>query len=205
MSLESHYQAPDKNQDDYLNYIKEAISIFKSSFNFATNTFDKVAILKPTERMIYKHTKKIMVKSKMEKEIPIIALLYLEKIMLKTEILINSANWKRFALISLVIGSKIWDDDSFENVHFTKVMPELILREINELERVFLELLDYKLFINASEYAKYYFILRTYSEYIKKEQFPIDPIKEGRLAKMQNGISKIERKLREQYSYDQTI
>lgn len=51
-----------------------------------------------------------------------------------TGLLINNFNWKRLTLISLCIGSKIWDDDSLENVHFPKVMPELSLRMINKLE-----------------------------------------------------------------------
>ena len=206
ISMESHYQPPAKTEkDNYNQYLKESILIFHHCFNFITNEMDSYTESSPTEKEIYKYAKRIMIRSKMEKEIPIIALLYIEKVMLKTGILINSSNWKRFTLISLVIGSKIWDDDSFENVHFTKVMTELSLREVNELERVFLELLDYKLFINGSEYAKYYFILRTYSEKVKKEKFDVDLLKEGRLAKIQQGISKIESKLRLQYNYEQTI
>ena len=31
---------------------------------------------------------------------------------------LNFSNWKRLTLISLILASKIWDDDSLENVHF---------------------------------------------------------------------------------------
>ncbi len=90
---------------------------------------------------------------------------------------------------------KIWDDESFENIHFTKVLTEYTLKEVNELERVFLELLNYKLFITASEYAKYYFILRAYSEMQKKETFSIEPPKISLIARLQKGINKLESKL----------
>lgn len=70
----------------------------------------------------------------MENEIPIICLVYIERILTKTSLLINKDNWKRLVLISLCIGSKIWDDDSLENVHFPKVMPEVTLKMINILE-----------------------------------------------------------------------
>ena len=50
----------------------------------------------------------------------------------------NYANWKRLTLISLILASKIWDDDSLENVHFPQVMSDITLKEISGLEKVFL-------------------------------------------------------------------
>ena len=50
----------------------------------------------------------------------------------------NHANWKRLTLITLLLASKIWDDDSLENVHFPQVMPDVTLKEIANLEKVFL-------------------------------------------------------------------
>ena len=70
----------------------------------------------------------------MENEIPIIALVYLERVMKKVSLLINRFNWKRFCLITLIEASKIWDDDSLENVHFPQVMPEINVQMINRLE-----------------------------------------------------------------------
>ena len=105
----------------------------------------------------------------MENEIPIICLVYLERLLTKTGVLLTRENWKRITLIALCIGSKIWDDDSLENVHFPKVMPEVPLRMINKLEQTFLEFINYDLVVKGSEYARYYFILRTLAEDIKRE------------------------------------
>jgi len=55
------------------------------------------------------------------------------------------------------------------------VFPDVSLTEINELERIYLELLDYRVQISGSEYAKYYFILRTIAERNKVE-FPLKPM-----------------------------
>ena len=104
----------------------------------------------------------------MENEIPIICLVYLERLILKTGILLTINNWKRLTLICLCIGSKIWDDDSLENIHFPKVMADVDLKLINKLEEQFLEFIDFDLVIKGSEYAKYYFILRTLSEDVKE-------------------------------------
>ena len=105
----------------------------------------------------------------MEAEIPIICLAYLERLLLKTGVLITTENWKRFTLIALCLGSKVWDDDSLENVHFPKVMPGVSLKMVNTLEQVFLEFLDYDLVVRGGEFAKYYFILRTLHEELKRD------------------------------------
>ena len=76
----------------------------------------------------------------------------------------NYSNWKRLTLISLILASKVWDDDSLENVHFPQVMQDITLKEISGLEKVFLSIIDFDLVIKGSEYAKYYFILKALAE-----------------------------------------
>jgi len=97
----------------------------------------------------------------MEAEIPIVALAYLERLLLKSGILLTIDNWKRFTLVTLCLASKVWDDDSLENVHFPKVMPGVSLKMINTMEQVFLNFLDFDLVVKGAEFAKYYFILKT--------------------------------------------
>ena len=100
----------------------------------------------------------------MEKEIPILCLVYIERFLTKSGVLMNFSNWKRLTLISLILASKIWDDDSLENVHFPQVMSDISLKEIAGLEKIFLQLIDFDLGIKGSEYAKYYFILKAIAE-----------------------------------------
>lgn len=123
----------------------------------------------PSEAQIVDYCKYVTIACKMENEIPIVSLVYLEKLLLMTGILLNKYNWRRMVLICLCLASKIWDDDSLENVHFPKVMPDVTNLEINKLEQIFLEFIDYKLVIKGSEYARYYFILRTLSQDIIRE------------------------------------
>lgn len=118
----------------------------------------------PTLEEMYYYCKYVIISGRMEKEIPILCLVYLERFLTKTGVLMNHTNWKRLTLISLLLASKIWDDDSLENVHFPQVMPDVTLKEIANLEKVFLSLIDFDLMIRGSEYAKYYFILKTFSE-----------------------------------------
>ena len=85
----------------------------------------------PTEEEVYYYTKYVVISGKMEWEIPLMALIYIERFVTRTGILINHLNWRRIILITLIIASKIWDDDSLENIHFPKVMHDITLKEVN--------------------------------------------------------------------------
>ena len=75
-------------------------------------------------------------------------------------------------ITGLIMGSKIWDDESFENENFAIAFPSFKTKDLNEMERVFLDFIEYNLYIKGSDYAKYYFVLRAFAEK-KKRSFPL--------------------------------
>eukprot|EP00350_Pseudokeronopsis_sp_OXSARD2_P002854 CAMPEP_0170547758 /NCGR_PEP_ID=MMETSP0211-20121228/6093_1 /TAXON_ID=311385 /ORGANISM="Pseudokeronopsis sp., Strain OXSARD2" /LENGTH=224 /DNA_ID=CAMNT_0010852923 /DNA_START=2670 /DNA_END=3343 /DNA_ORIENTATION=+ len=169
-SYESHYQLESLSKEKIKSFIAHQMRVFSERFEFETEVLDEDLELDfPTEDEIYDYCKYVVVNCKMENEIPIICLVYLERLLYKTGVLLTTENWRRLVMICLCIGSKIWDDDSLENVHFPRVMPEVNLKMINSLEQAFLDFLGYDLVVKGSEYAKYYFILRTLAEEIKRE------------------------------------
>ena len=91
-------------------------------------------IIEPTSEIIATYCKYVTISSKMENETPVIALVYMERLLKKSGILINKYNWKRFLLVCLCVASKVWDDDSLENVHFPQVMKDVSLKMLNKLE-----------------------------------------------------------------------
>jgi hypothetical protein len=91
------------------------------------NLNDKKDVLVPSIEDIANYATYVTVSSKMENEVPIIALVYIERLLRKTGILINKFTWKRFLLVCLIVASKVWDDDSLENIHFPKVMKDVNL------------------------------------------------------------------------------
>jgi len=102
-------------------------------------------------------------------------LIYIERLMVMTGFPVDHMNWRRITLISLILASKAWDDESFENSNFAEVFPAFPLADINKMERVFLDFTQYRLFITPADYAKYYFILKTYSER-RNLKFPHAPM-----------------------------
>ena len=135
----------------------------------------------------------------MEKEIPILCLVYIERFLKKSGLLMNFSNWKRLTLISLILASKIWDDDSLENVHFPQVMSDISLKEITGLEKVFLQIIDFDLVIKGSEYAKYYFILKSFAETFNST-LPMGPLTVNQMSDLQNNTVKVESQLRDRYN-----
>ena len=152
---------------------------------------ESVYLENPTIEEMYYYCKYVIISGKMEKEIPILCLVYIERFLTKTGLLMNFANWKRIVLICLILASKIWDDDSLENVHFPQVMADVSLKEITSLEKVFLSLIDYELIIRGAEYAKYYFILKSLAEQFNSV-LPMGPLGVEKMRELQNNTVKCE-------------
>lgn len=154
----------------------------------------------PHQDEIYYYSKYVVLSSKMEKEIPLMALTYIERLLTKVGILMNHWNWRRILLTTLIVASKIWDDDSLENVHFPKVMRDVTLKEVNSLEKIFLELTNFDLSIKGSDYAKYYFVLRTFaSDEEDPARLQIQPISVDKMKNLQQHSDKAEEVLKDLY------
>lgn len=153
---------------------------------------------RPTEEEVYYYTKYVVISGKMEREIPLMALVYIERFVAKTGILLNHLNWRRIILITLIIASKIWDDDSLENIHFPKVMHDITVKEVNALEKIFLELISFDLHIRGSEYAKYFFVLKTlgYEDADVHGVMQMEPISVDKMNKLQQNAANAETLLR---------
>lgn len=112
-----------KSQSGVREALEFQMRIFDYSYDFELDELNSgesqlMSPVNPSLEEIYYFCKYMIITGRMEKEIPILCLIYLERFTKKTGILINYSNWKRLTLISLILASKIWDDDSLENVHF---------------------------------------------------------------------------------------
>ena len=107
----------------------------------------------------------IFLRSQMEVDCIIISLIYIERLIKLTngKLTPSSNNWRSILFSCMVLASKVWDDLSMWNCDFSKIGPGGVifsLSRTNELEIALLRALEYKVKVNASEYAKYYFLLR---------------------------------------------
>jgi hypothetical protein len=66
------------------------------------------------------------------------------------------------------------------------------------MERVYLQFIDYSLYVKSSDYAKYYFILRTFAE-SRKKSFPLKPLDLNTIMYLQKNSNRAQRSLKEAY------
>jgi hypothetical protein len=210
--FESQYFVNVNTKDGFHDYMRHKMRVYHYNYDF----IDDVLVIDefesdyyPSLEEVYYYCKYVIISSKMEKEIPIMAMVYIERFLTKTGLLMNHTNWRRLIMTALIIASKIWDDDSLENVHFPKVMHDITLKEVNILEKIFLELIDYDLIISGSEYAKYFFILKTFEMKGGRTDYPMMPISVDKMSFLQKNSEKAEIELREmnerKYSLNQTL
>ena len=114
----------------------------------------------------------------------IVSLVYIERLVATSEVPILCTSWRPILLAGLILAQKVWDDRSLHNVDFSFFCPMFTLKEINFLEKKFLELIDYDVSISASLYASYYFQLRTLCQRENRE-FHLKPMDVETAAKLE--------------------
>ncbi|XP_017785816.1 PREDICTED: cyclin-Y-like protein 1 [Nicrophorus vespilloides] len=138
----------------------------------------------PEHRQIYKFVRTLFNAAQLTAECAIITLVYLERLLTYAELDIAPSNWKRIVLGAILLASKVWDDQAVWNVDYCQILKDITVEDMNELERQFLELLQFNINVPSSVYAKYYFDLRTLAE-ANDLSFPSEPLSKDRAQKLE--------------------
>ncbi|XP_054283094.1 cyclin-Y [Macrosteles quadrilineatus] len=138
----------------------------------------------PEHRQIYKFVRTLFNAAQLTAECAIITLVYLERLLTYAEVDITPASWKRIVLGAILLASKVWDDQAVWNVDYCQILKDITVEDMNELERQFLEMLQFNINVPSSVYAKYYFDLRTLAE-ANDLAFPGEPLSKERATKLE--------------------
>jgi hypothetical protein len=152
---------------DLDNFIQKSyrVSIPATPRPFSATIFSQQARVcrcpSPDYEQVLRYIKTIFNRLGLNTECSIICLIYIERLKEQNSVCLTNRNWRPILLAVLLVASKVWDDISIWNVEFAELFPVFSLQDINLLEKRVLEALNYNLYISSTQYAKYYFALRT--------------------------------------------
>lgn len=199
--MESNYAIDATTVDKLKHYLLKQAEVYDDDYLYSAQRIQtRKYIGLPDPQIIFEFCANIMILTKMEKEVIIVALIYLERLIFNTGLLLTSRNWRRITFTVLIIASKIWDDDSFENNHFAQVFTHLKIGEINLLERIYLELINYKVYVKCSEYFKYFFIIKSIALKYNYNGNNLIPISVEHMMKIQEYAFQMQNKIKKKCS-----
>jgi len=138
----------------------------------------------PEHRQIYKFIRTLFNAAQLTAECAIVTLVYIERLIKYAEVDISPGSWKRITLMSILLASKVWDDQAVWNVDYCQILKDLTVEDVNELEREFLHLLQFNTNVPQSVFVKYYFELRTLAE-ANDLAYPPEPLTRERALKLE--------------------
>ena len=99
----------------------------------------------------------------MELECIVTSLIYVERLLkaARGKVKLRASNWRPVLLSCMIMASKVCDDLSMWNADFSHICAAFTLKRINDLEAALLAAYGFNATVPASEYAKYYFHLRS--------------------------------------------
>jgi len=138
----------------------------------------------PEHRTIYRFIRTLFHAAQLSSECAIITLVYIERLLNYAEIDLCPSNWRRIVLGAIMLASKVWDDQAVWNVDYCQILQDTNVDDMNELERQFLECLEFNINVPSSVYAKYYYDLRSLA--ISNDlQLPLQPLYKERATRLE--------------------
>jgi hypothetical protein len=154
----------------------------------------------PAVKYIYQFLKQVFEVGQFNPECCVISLVYINRLIGVTGVPLTQSNWKPVSVSALVLAQKVWDDTPLINADFSILYPALTVKEINFLERKFLDLLEFKLTVSSSLYAQYYFELRSICEE-NAQTFSTKPLSKAQARRLELRSNLTELYQREKHAY----
>jgi hypothetical protein len=142
----------------------------------------------PSEKTVEDFLLHIFSHTVMSSECCVMALVYMDRLLEYTTVVLQPKNWRRLLLGALIVASKVWEDDAVWNEDFLHPFPSMKIADLGELERYYLNGLQFSVTLKPSVYAEYYFRLLRLSDKTETTIQPLDEEGVERLYLRSKGI-----------------
>jgi hypothetical protein len=88
----------------------------------------------------------------------IISLIYIDRICTKKGVILSKYNVHRLLFTSILVAIKYNEDTTYEYLYYSEIAG-VTVKELSTLEKTFLKLIDFELFVPEKVYKKYYTFL----------------------------------------------
>jgi hypothetical protein len=136
----------------------------------------------PTFDEINTFLTQIFAAADLKAEVGIIMLIYLERMLYRSRITLHGINCFRAILGALIVASKVWEDNGVWNQDFQSIMPDLQIKDLNQLERWWLATVGFDVSVKRTVFARYWFELREVIE--RQYGGPIEQMRQARKASL---------------------
>lgn len=117
----------------------------------------------PSLKALVTFYRDVFSRGQMEVECIVTSLIYVERLLkaARGRFRLRPSNWRPVLVSCMIMASKVCDDLSMWNADFSHICQTFDLQRINALEAALLRAYGFNATVSASEYAKYYFHLRS--------------------------------------------
>jgi hypothetical protein len=93
----------------------------------------------------------VFVDAQLVNECIVMALVYIEKLLLATEMKVTYKNIRPMILAAFMLASKVWDDISMWNGDFAEIYPSFPIEFVNFWEKTLLNALSFDVFVSSAQ------------------------------------------------------
>lgn len=128
------------------------------------------------------------------KQVVVLCAIYIERLLQRTDTVLTSGNWRSLVTAGMLISSKVWEDIHPWNADFEECLVEIAgIRYRNgalyRLESLFLEKLQWQVFVDGEIYAAWFFSLQEGRQCETKSSASRRPRKAQRLQRHHSDVS----------------